>query len=153
MRPKPHDRSSGAAGFEAGLGLLVEFESFPDVELAFESLARERQGIELLNVRHDENRTLAAVALAGNLTEIIERSDPVEIDHRLESVKLLPKDGATGTDPRHHAYLTVEAVSRPEVTAPSRVRVFGMAVTARDNRDRGRPVCLVGGRRFVGSGC
>ena len=82
---------------------------------------------------------MAGVALAGNLTEILESSGPVEIDHRLESVKLLPKGGATGTDPRHHAYLTVEAVSRPEVTAPSRLRVFGMAVTARDNRDRGHP--------------
>ena len=46
---------------EEGLGLQVEFESFPDVELAFESLARERSGIELLNVRHEENRTLATV--------------------------------------------------------------------------------------------
>ena len=35
------------------LGLRVEFESFPDIELAFESLARERSGIELLNVRQD----------------------------------------------------------------------------------------------------
>ncbi len=82
---------------------------------------------------------MAGVTLAGNLTDILDSSDPVEIDHRLESVKLLPKDGVTGTDPRHHAYLTLEAVARPEVTAPSRVRVFGMAVTARDNRDRGRP--------------
>lgn len=82
---------------------------------------------------------MAGLALAGNLTEILESSDLLNIDHRLESVKLLPKDGATGTDPHHHAYLTVEAVSRPEITAPSRLRVFGMAVTARDNRDRGRP--------------
>jgi hypothetical protein len=41
------------AGLEAGFGLQIEFESFPDIELAFESLARERSGIELLNVRHD----------------------------------------------------------------------------------------------------
>lgn len=38
-----------AAGLEEGLGLQIEFESFPDIELAFESLARERSGIELLN--------------------------------------------------------------------------------------------------------
>ncbi len=49
------------AGLEDGLGLQVEFESFPDIELAFESLARERQGIELLNVRQEENRTHATV--------------------------------------------------------------------------------------------
>lgn len=50
-----------AAGIEEGLGLQVEFGSFPDIELAFESLARERSGIELLNVRHEENRTHATV--------------------------------------------------------------------------------------------
>ena len=49
------------AGMENDLGLQVEFDSFPDVEMAFESLARERSGIELLNVRHEENRTLATV--------------------------------------------------------------------------------------------
>ena len=82
---------------------------------------------------------MAGVALAGNLTDLLADNRPVEINHRLESVKLLPSSGTTGTDPRHHGYLTVEAVARPEITAPSRLRVFGMAVTARDNRDRGRP--------------
>ena len=82
---------------------------------------------------------MAGLALAGNLTEHLAGSGPVEVDHRLESVKLLPHDGADGTDSRHHGILTVEAVSRPEVTAPSRLRVFGMAITARDNRDRGKP--------------
>ena len=46
---------------EDGLGLRLEFESFPEVEMAFESLARERSGIELLNVRHEEIRTFATV--------------------------------------------------------------------------------------------
>ena len=82
---------------------------------------------------------MAGLALMGNLTDLLNGNDPVEIDHRLESVKLLPSDGATGTDPRHHGYLTEEAVARPEITAPFRPRVFGMALTARDNRDRGQP--------------
>ena len=49
------------AGLEDGLGLQIEFEGFPEIELAFESLARETQGIELLNVRQDEDRTHATV--------------------------------------------------------------------------------------------
>ena len=49
------------AGMEEGLGLQVEFESFPELELAFESLARENRGIEVLNVRHDEKITRATV--------------------------------------------------------------------------------------------
>ena len=81
---------------------------------------------------------MAGLSLAGNLTELLEGSGPIQIDHRLESVKLLPHGGAGGNNSRHHGLLTIEAVSRPEVTAPARPRVFGMAVTARDNRDRGR---------------
>ena len=82
---------------------------------------------------------MAGLALAGNLTERLEGRDQVEVSHRLESVKLLPHGGAGGNDSRHHGLRTIEAVSRPEVTAPARPRVFGMAVTARDNRDRGQP--------------
>ena len=49
------------AGIKEGLGLQIEFESFPDVEMAFESLARERWGIELHNVRYHNDRTFATV--------------------------------------------------------------------------------------------
>src|SRR5258706_5736806 len=59
------------AGLEAGFGLQVEFESFPDIELAFDSLARERSGIELLNVRHDGNMTRATVFVPdGKLSHV-----------------------------------------------------------------------------------
>ncbi|OAT86102.1 S8 family peptidase [Desulfotomaculum copahuensis] len=82
---------------------------------------------------------MAGLALVGDLTEVLASTQHVQIGHRLESVKLLPHDSANGDDAIHHGYLTTEAVSRPEITAPERRRVFGMAVTARDNRDRGRP--------------
>ena len=82
---------------------------------------------------------MAGLALGGNLAELLAASGPVDFRHRLESVKLLPHDGATGTDPEHHGYLTVEAAARPEISAPGHRRVFGMTITARDNRDRGRP--------------
>jgi len=55
------------------LGLRVEFESFPDIELAFESLARERSGIELLNVRQDADRTLATVFVPDGKLDHFER--------------------------------------------------------------------------------
>lgn len=82
---------------------------------------------------------MAGLALVGDLTEVLASTQPVQIGHRLESVKLLPQDGANAGDPKHHGYLTTEAIARPEITAPQRRRVFGMAVTAMDNRDRGRP--------------
>jgi hypothetical protein len=80
---------------------------------------------------------MAGLAAWGDLTEAMESANPVTLSHRLESVKLLPHDG--GNAGRHHGNLTLEAVSRPVVSAPYRKRVFNMAITAKDNRDRGKP--------------
>ena len=88
---------------------------------------------------HGHGTQMGGLALVGDLTAELASNTPITVRHRLESVKLLPTDGANAGDSRHHGYLTSEAVARPEITAPNRARVFGMAVTARDNRDRGRP--------------
>ena len=82
---------------------------------------------------------MAGLALIGDLTPVLEGIDAIALRHRLESVKLLDRDGANGGSVRHHGYLTEQAVYRPESSAPERRRVFGMMTTARDNRDRGRP--------------
>ncbi|MDV6317836.1 S8 family peptidase [Chromohalobacter sp. HP20-39] len=83
--------------------------------------------------------SMAGLALAGDWTPWLASQEPLNIGHRLESVKLLPHGSSNGQDARHHGYLTSEAVFRPEILAPERARVFSMTVTARDNRDRGRP--------------
>ena len=70
------------AGMEDGLGLQVEFESFPELELAFQSLAREKQGIELLNVRHDDDVTRATVFVPDGKLDHFEKlivALPVEV--------------------------------------------------------------------------
>lgn len=82
---------------------------------------------------------MAGLALAGDLTPLLESTGEIRFRHRLESVKLLPHDGADQGDPALHGHLTAEAVARPEVDTPNRPRVFGMAITAKDNLDRGQP--------------
>ncbi len=82
---------------------------------------------------------LAGLALFGDLTSALAGNEVVEVGHRLESVKLLRFPGDNEGDARHHGYLTVEAVARPEITAPRRLRLFSLAVTTPDGRDRGRP--------------
>ncbi len=82
---------------------------------------------------------MAGLALAGDLQEHLATTEAIHFPHRLESVKLLPFDGANGGDPVFHGHITAEAVSRPEIQAPDRSRVFGMAVTTKDNRGRGQP--------------
>jgi Subtilase family len=48
-------------GLESGLGLQIHFVSQPGIELAFESLANDNKGIELLSVRKDGDSTFANV--------------------------------------------------------------------------------------------
>ena len=80
---------------------------------------------------------MAGLAVWGDLAHSLASSNPVVLTHRLESVKILPHNG--GNIGRHHGNLTLEAVARPEVSAPYRQRVFSMAITAKDNRDQGKP--------------
>ncbi len=82
---------------------------------------------------------LAGLAAFGDLTDTLASNDPVLLSHRLESVKLTPAQGANQGDAKHHGYLFGEAVSRPEVSASARPRVFTSAVTSADARDQGRP--------------
>ncbi|MBR9753130.1 S8 family peptidase [Cobetia sp. 4B] len=91
------------------------------------------------NDQNGHGTAMAGLAIAGDLTPWLSSQTNLNIIHRLESVKLLSDSGANGSDSINHGYLTVEAVSRPEITAPDRSRVFSMTITARDNRDQGRP--------------
>lgn len=81
-----------AAGLEEGFGLQIEFESFPDIELAFESLATERSGIELLNVRHEADSTLAVVFVPDGKLHILENKVAAYLDESKDSSKELPKN-------------------------------------------------------------
>lgn len=83
--------------------------------------------------------SMAGLVLFGDLTGPLSSSLPVTVSHRIESVKILPHDRANIGDARLHGYLTQEAVNRTIITDAFRKRVYGMAVTATDNRDRGRP--------------
>ena len=76
------------AGLEEGIGLQIEFESFPDIELAFDSLARERSGIELLNVRHDDQQTFATVFIPDGKLQQFEK--------RIENYLDKSRDGKHG---------------------------------------------------------
>lgn len=80
---------------------------------------------------------MAGLALYGDLTDAMASSAPVTLRHRLESVKILPPTGAN--EPELYAAVTAEATSRAEIQNPHRARVYSMAVTTLDDRDRGQP--------------
>lgn len=91
---------------------------------------------------HDENNHgtgLAGIATYGDLTDALTTAQPIQIEHLLESVKLLHKQGGNHGDADFHANRFGDAISQPEVSFPERRRIFSSAVTASDYRDKGRP--------------
>lgn len=96
---------------------------------------------------------MAGLALYGDLGSALLSGDPLVLRHRLESVKILPPGGAN--QPDLYGAITAAAVSRPEIQAPGRRRVYSMAVTAPANEMAGEPTswsaavdALAAGRSF-----
>ncbi len=80
---------------------------------------------------------MAGLAVWGDLFDPLYGSQSVQIYHRLESVKLLRHD--SDNEGKHYGIITSDGVNTPEIAHPSRQRIFVMAVTSSDGRDRGRP--------------
>jgi len=69
---------------ESGIGLQVAFTSFPEVELAFNQLARESSGIELysLNQNTEGTVTTATVFVPDGKLDVFERKITAYLDER-----------------------------------------------------------------------
>jgi Subtilase family len=79
---------------------------------------------------------MAGLATFGDLTDVLGSAGAVAHTHRLESVKIIYDPDPH--NPELYGAVTQESAYRVEVT-PDRKRVFCMAVTSPDGRDRGRP--------------
>jgi hypothetical protein len=80
---------------------------------------------------------MAGLAVWGDLTDALDGSARVRVTHRLESVKILRHPG--DNEDKHHGTLTANAVALAEIDHPYRNRVFAMALSTTDGRDRGKP--------------
>lgn len=86
--------------------------------------------------REGHGTPMAGLAVFGDLVAPLGDPAPVIIRHKLESVKMV--NDADPHEPQLYGAVTAESANRVEVT-PNRQRVYCMAITATDNRDRGRP--------------
>jgi hypothetical protein len=80
---------------------------------------------------------MSGIALCGDLVPFLTGNGPVQLTHRLESVKILPDHGAN--DPDLYGHITATAISRAEVNAPERPRAICLATTSGGDHWRGRP--------------
>ncbi|GAA3687147.1 S8 family peptidase [Acetobacter lovaniensis] len=80
---------------------------------------------------------MAGVALYGDLEAALSGNAAINLQHRLESVKILsPSDQ---NDPELYGAVTEVGITKAETCAPRRRRVFCMAVTSDIGLGRGRP--------------
>ena len=86
--------------------------------------------------RKGHGTPMAGLALYGDLADVMGRAGPYRLSHRLESVKLI--NPADPHKQQLYGAVTVESVNRAELNRDRR-RAICMAVTATDDRDRGRP--------------
>ena len=80
---------------------------------------------------------MAGLALFGDLTPVLTGNAPIELSHRLESVKMWHPSVAN--EPELYGDITRECMARAESAAPQRKRVFSMQVTSKVSRAKGRP--------------
>jgi len=93
---------------------------------------------------------MAGITIYGNLEQCLQNNAPVAINHKIESVKILPPKGE---NPKHlYGAITIQSVSKAEINAPKKNRVICIAITDESNKDRGRPTSWSGALDKLSSG-
>lgn len=87
--------------------------------------------------RNGHGTNMAGVSVYGDLTKALAHPLPIQLTHRLESVKITPNPDFHN-DKELYGAITRDSIARVEISA-DRQRVFCMAVSTTDDRDRGRP--------------
>ncbi|WP_336146118.1 S8 family peptidase [Marinobacter salarius] len=91
----------------------------------------------IINDEDGHGTGMGGLSVWGDLTTALESTAELEVNWRLEGVKLIRSPG--DNQGRHHGAITAEGVSLPEIQAFDRNRIYTMALSATDSRDRGRP--------------
>ncbi len=92
---------------------------------------------------------MCGIAIYGDLGEVLQNNEGVEVNHIIESAKILPPTGSN--DPKLYGYITEQVISRAEIEAPDRNRVICMAITT-DSFDQGKPSSWSGAIDNLASG-
>jgi len=91
-----------------------------------------------VNDHNGHGTLMAGTAAYGDLLFLLNSGGPAHIIHRLESVKILPPPPEQNSK-KLWGFITAQGISRAEIQSPNCKRIICIAVTAIDDRDRGRP--------------
>ena len=91
-----------------------------------------------VNDHQGHGTLMCGIAAFGDLTYALQHIHPLQVDHCLESAKILPPPPGSN-DPALYGEITIQGIYRAAIQAPDRNRIGCMAVTSEDGRDQGRP--------------
>ncbi|MEZ5968656.1 MAG: S8 family peptidase [Hyphomonas sp.] len=75
---------------------------------------------------------MAGLALHGDLVPLLASGGEIPLNHRLESVKIIPPDGFPANEPSAYGAISQSAIAIPEINRPERRRVYCLAITNLD---------------------
>lgn len=91
--------------------------------------------------RIDDNKghgtLMAGICTYGDLKNVLESNNPIELISHLESVKILPNAGEN--EPDIYGFFTSQGISLAEIQNPQANRIICLAVTSSFQTDQGRP--------------
>jgi Subtilase family len=90
-------------------------------------------------VRTGHGTLMAGIAGYGNMEEVLTTANKIFITHKLCSVKILPPPNQEQTPKELWGDITAQAISRAEIQNPEMTLIYCMAVTSKDDAERGRP--------------
>lgn len=82
---------------------------------------------------------MAGISVFGDLQNALESRNPVFINHRLFSGKILPPPDFPENEKKLYGYITAQTISNCEIKLRNRNTLFSLAVTTKHETDRGRP--------------
>jgi Subtilase family len=91
----------------------------------------------LITDHHGHGTGMAGLSLHSDLVEMLASAQQIPLQHRIESVKILPPVGQNPTE--LYGEITKECVARAKIFAPNRNRVICLPVTSTQHRFRGIP--------------
>ncbi len=80
---------------------------------------------------------MAGIAGYGQMEQVLLTQNQIQLTHKLCSVKILPNQGK---NPKElWGYITSQGISRAEIQNPNMDLIYCMAITAKEDTNRGRP--------------
>ncbi|WP_295233006.1 S8 family peptidase [Sediminibacterium sp.] len=90
-------------------------------------------------IRTGHGTLMAGIAGYGQMEEVLTTANKIYITHKLCSVKILPPHNQEQTPKELWGDITAQGISRAEIQNPEMQLIYCMAVTSKEDAERGRP--------------